>query len=88
MISESDRRQTIELIETAREAGARLIPTCQVLAISARTLQRWTKTGSSISKDQRPEAIRPIPANKLTSEERQSVLDNSLLRTPYKEEKR
>ena len=74
MISESDRRQTIELIETAREAGARLIPTCQVLAISVRTFQRWTKTGS-ICKDQRPATIRPIPANKLTSEERQSVLD-------------
>ena len=74
MISESDRRQTIELIETAREAGARLMPTCQVLAISVRTFQRWTKTGS-IAKDRRSEAVRPPPANKLTSEEKQSVLD-------------
>ena len=74
MISEPDRRQSIELIETAREAGARLIPTCQVLAISVRTFQRWTKAGS-ISKDRRPEAVRPTPANKLTPEERQSVLD-------------
>jgi len=74
MISESDRRQTIELIETARETGARLMPACQVLAISVRTFQRWTKTGS-IARDQRPEAIRSIPANKLKPEERQSVLD-------------
>lgn len=74
MISEPDRRKTIELIEMAREAGARLIPACQVLEISARTYQRWT-TGGSVLKDQRPEAIRPIPANKLTPDERQRVLD-------------
>ena len=58
MISEPDRRKTVELIETAREVGARLIPTCQILEISARTYQRWTKVGS-IFKDRRPEAIRP-----------------------------
>jgi hypothetical protein len=33
MISEPDRRKTVELIETAREAGARLIPACQILEI-------------------------------------------------------
>jgi len=71
MISEPDRRKTIELIETVREAGARLIPACQGLEISARTYQRWTK----VLKDRRPEAIRPIPANKLTPDERQRVLD-------------
>ena len=74
MISEPDRRQSIKLIEAAHGAGARLTPICQVLAISVRTFQRWTKTGS-IAKDRRPEAVRPTPANKLTSEERQSVLD-------------
>lgn len=74
MISEPDRRKTIELIETARECGARLIPACQVLEISARTYQRWTRAGG-ICKDQRPEAIRPTPANKLTPQERRRVLD-------------
>jgi transposase InsO family protein len=74
MISVPDRRKTIELIEMAREAGARLIPACQVLKISARTYQRWTKT-ESVAKDRRPDAIRPTPANKLTTEERQHVLD-------------
>jgi putative transposase len=74
MISETDRRKTIELIEVAREAGARLIPACRVLEISARTYQRWATAGS-VLKDRRPEAIRPIPANKLTPEERQRVLD-------------
>ena len=74
MISEPDRRKTIELIETVREAGARLIPACQVLEIIARTYQRWTKAGN-VLKDRRPEAIRPIPSNKLTPGERQRVLD-------------
>lgn len=74
MISEPDRRKTIELIETARRDGARLIPACQVLRISARTYQRWTKTGS-VSKDRRPDAIRPVPANKLTEQEKQRILD-------------
>ena len=74
MISEPDRRQTIELIEAAREAGTRLISACRVLKISTRTFQRWTKPGG-ITRDRRPEAIRRSPANKLTQEERQSVLD-------------
>jgi len=74
MISEPDRRQTIELIDTARRAGARLMPVCQVLKISARTYQRWTKAGTHC-RDRRPEAMRPVPANKLTPEERQHVLD-------------
>ncbi len=74
MISEPDRRQTVELIEAARRNGARLIPICQVLKISVRTYQRWTKTGRVI-KDRRPDAIRPTPANKLTAKERQRVLD-------------
>jgi transposase InsO family protein len=74
MISEPDRRQTIELIETARRDGARLIPACQVLKISVRTYQRWTKNGS-VTKDRRPDAMRPTPANKLTAREKQRVLD-------------
>jgi len=74
MISEPDRRQTIELIETARKKGARLIPACQVLKISARTYQRWRKAGSD-SRDRRPGAIRPVPSNKLTPDEKQRVLD-------------
>lgn len=74
MISEPDRRKIIELIKTARSCGARLIPACRVLAISARTYQRWIKQGSG-SRDRRPEAKRPVPGNKLTTNERQQVLD-------------
>jgi transposase InsO family protein len=74
MISEPDRRKIVELIERARSCGARLIPACRVLAISARTYQRWTKAGATC-RDRRPEAARPVPAIKLTPEERQRVLD-------------
>jgi len=74
MISEPDRRKTVELIETARKAGARLIPACQTLAITARTYQRWTREGN-LWRDRRPEAIRPAPANKLTAVERECILE-------------
>jgi len=74
MISGTDRRKTIELIDAARKSGSRLTPTCQVLGVSARTYQRWIKQGNEC-RDRRPEAIRPVPANKLKQEERQHVLD-------------
>lgn len=74
MISEPDRRKTVELIDEARSNGARLIPACEVIGICSRTYQRWTK-GGVIFRDRRPEAERPAPANKLNPEERQQVLD-------------
>ena len=74
MISIPDRRKTLELIDMARKAGAWLIPACGVLKISARTYQRWKKAGKAC-RDRRPEAIRPVPANKLTLQERKCVLD-------------
>jgi len=74
MISVSDRRIAIELIDTARSCGARLAPACQTMGISARTYQRWTRGGGPKA-DGRPDAERPVPANKLSDEERQSVLN-------------
>lgn len=74
MISTPDRRRTVELIEKARKAGARLIPACKIAGISARTYQRWTQNGD-VGRDRRPEAIRPAPANKLTPRERERVLE-------------
>jgi len=43
MISAPDRRQAIELIDTARSEGARLGPACEVLGLTTRTYQRWTR---------------------------------------------
>ena len=74
MISTADRRKIVSLINTARHAGARLAPACQMAGISVRTYQRWTKDGT-VGSDHRPIAQRPEPANKLTAEERQRVLD-------------
>lgn len=74
MISTPDRRKSVALINQARCDGARLSPACQAVGISDRTYQRWTKTGTVIA-DRRPTAQRPEPANKLTTKERQRVLD-------------
>ena len=62
------------LINTARQDGSRLTPACQVAGISVRTYQRWTEDGK-VKPDCRPTAQRPEPANKLTTAERQCVLD-------------
>jgi hypothetical protein len=45
MISPSGRQQAVELIDEARQTGARLKPACRELGINARTYQRWTQTG-------------------------------------------
>lgn len=73
LISDSDRVTAVELINEARENGARLEPTCDELNISVRTYQRWTKDGE-VKKDQRPLIDRPIPKNKLSDEEREEII--------------
>ena len=73
MISDSDRVTAVELINEARENGARLKPACGELNISVRTYERWTKEGD-VKKDQRPLVERPTPKNKLTKEERDEII--------------
>jgi len=73
MITHADRCQAVALIDEAVAAGARCHKACQVLGISARTYQRWTRD-DGVSADQRPEAERPEPANKLTDAEREAIL--------------
>ena len=73
MISAPDRQQAVELIDEARQNGARLKPACQELGIDVGTYQRWTRDGG-IKADARPEALRPVPANKLSPQERAQVL--------------
>jgi putative transposase len=73
MISTSDRQKAVELIDEARQAGARLKPACWELGIDVRTYQRWTQAGQ-LKTDGRPEAVRPAPAHKLSVEERAKVL--------------
>ncbi len=73
MISAPDRRKTVELINEARDTGARLEPACRVVGICSRTYQRWTWEGE-IKTDGRPTAKRPEPSNKLTKKEIDQVL--------------
>ena len=73
MISAPDRRHAVELIEEAVTAGARRRKACEILEISSRTYQRWTQEEAVLS-DRRPGAQRPVPANKLSPEEREAIL--------------
>lgn len=73
MISASDRRKAVELIEEAVAGGARKRLACEELGITARTLQRWVR-GGEMRQDGRPMALRPEPAHKLSEIERAAVL--------------
>lgn len=73
MISSSDRKKVIELISEARQNGARLKPACDVVGISERTYQRWTKEGSQTA-DKRPLVERKPPMNKLSDDEKAQIL--------------
>ena len=74
MISTQDRSIAVELINEARENGARLKPACAILNIADRTYQRWTQDGK-VNQDQRPLIKRPRPKNKITEEERTLILE-------------
>ncbi|WP_444943943.1 IS3 family transposase [Microbulbifer sp. ZKSA006] len=68
-----ERHQLIGWIEEAVAAGARKAPACDEAGISLRTLQRW-RGEEGAKEDLRPNAQRPIPKNRLTEEERKTVL--------------
>jgi putative transposase len=74
MISVPDRNYAIMLIDEAKTRGAREIKACEELGISLRTLQRW-RSEKTPEGDQRPDAKRPPPKNKLTPEEEQAVIE-------------
>lgn len=74
MITTPGRRTAVGLIKKAVASGATLQKACAELEISSRTYQRWTQ-GGTIHTDRRPNASRPDPANKLSPEERQHILD-------------
>ena len=54
--------------------GCRQNPACKETEISLRTYRRWVR-GGEIQADKRPEATRPEPRNKLTEDERNTILD-------------
>ncbi len=67
-----ERQQVIVLLEEAVTAGVRRHQACDVLGLSARTLQRW-QTGETVSDDKRPQRDYQ-PPHKLTEIERAEVL--------------
>ena len=77
MISTADRRYALELIDEANTPGGHLPTACRVLGITERTYHRWKKILSETGKldDLRPCAERPTPANKLSPEEEQTILE-------------
>ena len=70
MIGLEDRQTLVQHIHTARTAGARLRPACEVASISVRTFERWQANNGLAVGDRRPEATRPMPAHALSEEER------------------
>jgi len=64
----------VDLIEKAIESGARLKKAAATMGISARTIIRWRQKGGG--QDQR-EGPLAAPANKLSEQERQQILDIS-----------
>ena len=71
----NERREVIRLIEETCKAGARRSRACHVLAISARTLQRWREDGQVKADGRKEAAGKREPVNKLSAHERQQILD-------------
>lgn len=69
-----DRRHYEELVNEAVLAGASKYKACEVIGLSIRTLQRWQAEGE-ITADKRPTASRPVPTNKLTEQERKTIIN-------------
>ena len=64
----------INLIDKAVESGARLKKAADIIGLSARTIIRWRQLGGG--QDQRKGPL-SAPANKLSEQERQQIIDIS-----------
>lgn len=73
MMSTPDRQAAVLLIQEAVRSGARKRCACAELGLTLRTFERWTRDGG-IASDTRPMAVRPVPANALSAQERTEVL--------------
>lgn len=74
MIGLEDRQEHARNIEAACKAGARLHQACEIIGITARTLQRWKAQEGLVSGDGRPTAVRPVAAHALTPAEREKIV--------------
>ena len=62
------------LILEAKQCGCRLEPACHEVQIDLRTYRRWYQQGE-VQADKRPICTRPEPANKLSQEERDAIIE-------------
>jgi len=69
----SERKKIVDMIQEANNSGARLKLACNEAGIALRTYRRWYRHGK-IQEDQRKICERPSPANKLTQEERETII--------------
>ena len=70
----AEREKIVSLINEARACGARLERSCEEADISLRTYRRWYHNGL-VQSDQRPLIPKAAPSNKLTTEERQAIIN-------------
>ena len=69
-----ERLNAVDCVLEAIACGASKAKACETIELNIRTFQRWYD-GEQVASDQRPEAKRQEPANKLSKIERQRVLD-------------
>ena len=74
LVSLPDRQHTVSLIKQAVKDGARQSKACEAIGLSERTIQRWMN-GDEVMPDNRKNAVRPAPANKLSETEEQAIID-------------
>ena len=74
LITATKRKQAIDLILEACNAGARKRKACEILGLSVRTIERWEKENGL--QDQR-KLVKRIPVNKLTQEQRDMVISTA-----------
>ena len=71
-MSLEQRKQTIDMIDQARESGARLNEACATVEIDPATYRRWQRDGQVVA-DRRATAKRPLPSNRLSEAERERI---------------
>lgn len=71
----AQRNTILELVDDAVGHGARYKQACQVIGIAASTLRRWRSSGGCAKEDGRPTAVRPVPARRLSDEERKRLVE-------------
>ena len=69
-----DRVEIMDIVEKGTSKGLTRKAICKELKISPRTIKRWSQK-PSLEPDGRTTAIRPVPKNKYTKEERQNMLE-------------